>query len=248
MDLTYTNSFTDACVVLASNRADYALMAVQNTTAGYLAANYKLIVEHNLWIYDEITLPVQFGLWGLPGSRLEEIRKIVSHPVALRQCRRFLNTMPHVLSEEGGDTALCCFTLAKSEQRSLAVIATQRTAELYGLHTLASGIQDEPENYTRFLVLAKGATLAARLKLFTVHGQLLVAPETLRKELEEKQLQAEVVCTANNLAVVECRSVHEISYHEISELLGKYITVSRLLGAGIRKSPSQFLTHSALLS
>ena len=133
--------------------ADVALMAIENTIYGSLMHNYKLIADEDLIIVGEIYLRVSQNLLVVPGTKLEEIREVRSHPIAIAQCRRFFNKYPGIRLVESSDTALSALEVEREGNRRIAAIGSTLAARLYNLEVLADDIETEKKNYTRFLVL-----------------------------------------------------------------------------------------------
>jgi len=133
---------------------DAGLIPIENSLAGSIHHNYDLLLRHDLNVIGEHFLPIHHCLIGHPGVLLEEIRKIISHPQALAQCYGYLRSLPGVESEPVYDTAGSVKILRKSDDRTLAAIASRRAAELYGMHILAENIEDHEANITRFLIIA----------------------------------------------------------------------------------------------
>ncbi|NPA43296.1 MAG: prephenate dehydratase [Chlorobi bacterium] len=150
-------SFREIPESILNGRSSAGVMALENTLAGAILPNYMLIDENDLYITGEVFIPVAHHLMALPESRLEQIREVYSHPMALWQCRGFLKRFPRIRRIEYDDTALAARMIAESGDGTKAAIAPARSAELYGLHILASGIQDHHSNTTRFVVLEKEA-------------------------------------------------------------------------------------------
>jgi len=133
---------------------DAGLIPIENSLAGSIHHNYDLLLRHDLNVIGEHFLPIHHCLIGHPGVLLKEIRKIISHPQALAQCYGYLRSLPGVESEPVYDTAGSVKILRKSDDRTLAAIASRRAAELYGMHILAENIEDHEANITRFLIIA----------------------------------------------------------------------------------------------
>jgi len=154
-------TFRAVCEAVRTGVAARGLMAVENSLAGGIVANFALLGEYPLHVHEELYLRVEQHLLALPGQRLADIRTVYSHPVALLQCSRFLAAHPRLESIESWDTAACAADIRREGLRGAGAIAGPLAAELYGLATLAAGIQDHPDNFTRFLVLAATAPEAA---------------------------------------------------------------------------------------
>ncbi|RDX87890.1 Arogenate dehydratase/prephenate dehydratase 1, chloroplastic, partial [Mucuna pruriens] len=133
---------------------DKAVLPIQNSVGGSIHRNYDLLLRHRLHIVGEVQLRVNHCLLGLPGVRKEELKAVVSHPQAHAQCETMLNDLG-VVKIGAHDTAAAAQTVASNCARETGAIASYRAAKVYGLDILAERIQDEDENITRFLVLAR---------------------------------------------------------------------------------------------
>ena len=134
---------------------DYALLPIENTTAGSINESYDLLAEMDLHIVGEEVQPVEHCLVGFPDTPLESLRRVYSHPVALAQCRAFLGSLPGCRAEAHRDTALAVVEVAAEGDPTQAAIASAAAAELHGLSILQRGIQDQRHNYTRMVVVAR---------------------------------------------------------------------------------------------
>lgn len=136
--------------------ADRAVLPVENSLGGSIHRNYDLLLRHRLHIVGEVQLPVHHCLLALPGVRKEYLTRVISHPQALAQCEHTLTKLGlNVAREAVDDTAGAAEFIATNNLRDTAAIASARAAELYGLQVLADGIQDDPGNVTRFVMLAR---------------------------------------------------------------------------------------------
>jgi prephenate dehydratase len=138
--------------------AYYGVVPLENSGAGSINETYELLVRHGLRILAETIVRVEHALLGVPGARVEGVRRVYSHPQALAQCQEYLaNLEAEVVPHH--DTAGAARMVAESADPSLAAVAGTRAAELYGLHVLAGGIQASAENSTKFAVLGSGPAL-----------------------------------------------------------------------------------------
>ncbi|MCC6382803.1 MAG: prephenate dehydratase [Dehalococcoidia bacterium] len=137
--------------------ADAGVVAIENSLNGSVAETLDILIhETSLQIQAEVVLPIEHNLVGCPGTRLEEITVVYSHPQALGQCRRFVErSFPKAQLEAALSTAEAV-TLALRRHGDAAAIATVRAAELHGAALLARAIQDADNNVTRFVVLGRG--------------------------------------------------------------------------------------------
>ena len=143
-------------VKVASNKkeSDGGVMAIENSIAGSILANYNLLQKSSLRIIGEIYLQIRQNLLVNPGVKLEDIREVHSHTMALQQCYDFLDKYKWKLVETE-DTALSAKHVHQHKSKHIAAIASKLAAELFHLEILAPGIQTLKNNYTRFLVLQR---------------------------------------------------------------------------------------------
>jgi prephenate dehydratase len=150
---------------IAEGAADALLVPVENTLAGSVVRVYDLLLGSPLEICGETILPIEHHLMGCPGARFEEIRAVASHPMALAQCERFFESNPGLKRVPAEDTAGSVREMVDRGDKSCASIAGWRTAGHYGAVILRESIQDNAENFTRFvLLLAPGEAQRYRAK------------------------------------------------------------------------------------
>jgi prephenate dehydratase len=143
-------------IKIASNKkeSDGGVMAIENSIAGSILANYNLLQKSNLKIIGEIYLQIKQNLLVNPGVKLEDIREVHSHTMALQQCYDFLDKHKWKLVETE-DTALSAKHVHQHKSKHIAAIASKLAADIFQLKVLAPGIQTLKNNYTRFLVLQR---------------------------------------------------------------------------------------------
>ncbi|RMI03556.1 MAG: hypothetical protein D6681_09700 [Calditrichaeota bacterium] len=146
-------TFRQVCAAVLEGRADLGVMAIENSLAGSLLPNYSLLESHPLFIEGEIYLPIHQCLMALPGQTLADIHTVRSHPMALHQCSEFLERHPALRAMEAFDTAGSAREIREQGLRGVAAIAAGEAARRYQLTILARGIENQRENYTRFLVI-----------------------------------------------------------------------------------------------
>ncbi len=147
-------TFEELFDVIDRGEADYGILAIENSIVGTILPNYTLLRESNLKIIGEIYIRIAHQLMALPGQKIEDLQEVHSHPMAIRQCRKFFKPYPHIKLVESEDTALSAEDIAKNKKEGMAAIASELAAEMYKLEILAGNIETNKRNYTRFLVLA----------------------------------------------------------------------------------------------
>jgi prephenate dehydratase len=140
-----------------SGKCNSGLIPIENSLAGSIHQNYDLLLRNNLHINGEYFLRVRHCLIANLGVKKADIKKAISHPQALGQCAGYLRSHD-IKPEQVYDTAGSVKMLKESGEGDVAAIASRRAAELYGMQILEEGIEDNPENYTRFLAISHEAT------------------------------------------------------------------------------------------
>lgn len=147
--------FEDTMREVEEERADYAVLPIENSTAGFVIDNYDLLAKYQNYIVGEVYIPISHMLLGRPDAQLTDIKTVYSHPQALRQCAEYLNLHNEWNQIAVLNTAVAAKKVIDEDDRGQAAIASRVAGELYGLKELAEGINNEKCNTTRFLVLAK---------------------------------------------------------------------------------------------
>jgi prephenate dehydratase len=143
----------DVFDAVTQGEARFGVIPIENTLAGTIHRSYDLLFEHDLKIVGETIRRIQHALIAMPGVALEEIRKAMSHPVALAQCEHFFRKHPQIQPVAVYDTAGAVANMMQQGLKDSAAVASRRAAEVYGGAILADSIQDHAENYTRFLLI-----------------------------------------------------------------------------------------------
>ena len=146
--------------VVSAGKCGFGMIPIENSLAGSIHQNYDILLQNKLFIVGEYFLRVRHCLIGFPGVTKGEIRKVISHPQALGQCAGFLRSMG-VKTEPVYDTAGSVKMLKASGEHTMGAIASQKAAEIHGMQILQEGIEDNPENYTRFLSIARAPVIPA---------------------------------------------------------------------------------------
>lgn len=147
-------TFHEVFEAVAAGDADTGVVPIENSLNGSVFENYDLLLEHNLHIVGEVTVPVHHALLAPPGTSLDDVTHVYSHPQALAQCMRYLRD--HSLEPRNAyNTAGAAQDVATNRDPGAAAIASARAAKLYGLDVLATDIQSRSDNTTRFFVIAR---------------------------------------------------------------------------------------------
>ncbi|RXM46048.1 prephenate dehydratase [Flavobacterium sp. YO64] len=148
-------SFEELIDSLLSGKSDQAVMAIENSIAGPIIPNYALIDKNNLHIIGEHYLNIQQNLMTLKGQKMEDIKEVHSHPMALLQCMDFLKQYPNIKLVEDKDTAETARRIQEKQLTGIAAIASVTASEMYDLDIIASSIQTIKNNMTRFVIIKK---------------------------------------------------------------------------------------------
>lgn len=154
LELVECLTFRDIFKSIEKDPTIIGIMAIENTIAGSLLQNYELQKEYKYPIAGEFKQRISHCFAALPGQNIHEITEVLSHPIALMQCGSFLGNLPKVKIVEHEDTALAAKDIAEKNLVGTAAICSRKAAEIYGLEILASGIETNKHNFTRFLVIA----------------------------------------------------------------------------------------------
>lgn len=148
-------SFEEVFQAVQGGEAARGVLPMENSIGGSIHRNYDLLVEHELPIVGEVELKVDHCLLALPGVRMEDVRVVHSHPQALAQCEQFLKGLANVEITAVYDTAGGAKLIKDGGVRNAAAIASRRAADVFELAVLREGIQDFPNNITRFFVIGR---------------------------------------------------------------------------------------------
>ena len=147
-------SFEKMFASLGDGDADCCVAPIENSLAGSIHRNYDLLMASNLTIAAETNIRVVHNLIAPHGARVDGIRRVYSHPVALAQCTRFLADHPHLEPVPVHDTAGAVRMIMERGRDDEAAIASEAAAQIYAGHILQRALEDDPQNFTRFLLLA----------------------------------------------------------------------------------------------
>jgi prephenate dehydratase len=168
---------------LQDGLADTILAPIENSLAGSVHRSYDLLIASGFHIQAEVVIPIVHYLIGVPGAKFECITQVSSHPVALAQCERFFASHPSIKRVAADDTAGSVRDVMQAGDSAKAAIASGRAAAVYGATILKEHLEDHPENYTRFLLLAPSAEVPEKADKLSLVVHLAHKPGSLCKAL-----------------------------------------------------------------
>lgn len=149
------STWRDAMEAVKNGKADYAVLPIENSTTGIVADVYDLLQEYDNYIIAETYVKIEHLLLGLPETNLDNVTAVYSHPQGLMQCDRFLDTHKNWQRISQANTAVAAKMIFQEHNKTHVAIASKEAAELYGLDVLKSGIADQDNNTTRFVIVTK---------------------------------------------------------------------------------------------
>lgn len=197
----HVNSWRDAMEQVSEKKADYAVLPIENSTAGIVADIYDLLMEYKLSIAGEQILKVEHVLLGLPGTKPEEIRTVYSHPQGLAQCRPYLEKHPEWERRELANTAVAAKKVADDADPSQAAIASREAGERFGLFVLRENICGNEQNATRFIIVSGRPVYTEDAKKISICFELPHAAGSLYNMLSH------IIYNGLNMTKIESRPV-----------------------------------------
>ncbi len=194
----------DVFAALSGGSVDAAVIPIENSLAGSVLEHFDLLLSHDVRVERELLLRIRHNLIALSGASTGEIDRVFSHPVALAQCRRFLAAHPRMEAFAFYDTAGSVKHLVEQRDYHAGAIASAAAAEYYGAVILEAGIEDNPENYTRFFLVRRtpDAAIDADSNKISLAFSVENRPGSLVAAL------AELSKLGTNLTKIESRPVH----------------------------------------
>ncbi len=205
-DVYHVPFFEDALVEVEEGRADYAVLPIENSSAGAVSDNYDNLVKHNLYIVAETQVAVNHCLLGLPGARLSDIRQVYSHPQALMQSSQYLNEHRQWQQISAANTAGAAKQVLAEKDKSHAAVASEISAKLYGLQVLERGINHNKDNVTRFIILCKEPVYRKDA------GKVSICFEGLHKSGSLYNMLGNFIYNDVNMVMIESRPIEGRSW------------------------------------
>lgn len=167
-DAYHVEKFEDTMKELERGQADYAVLPIENSTAGFVITNYDLLSRYDNYIVGEIYVPVDHVLLGVPGASVSDVKTVYSHNQALMQCSEYLNSHRDWNQVSMLNTAAAAKKVMEEQDKTQAAVASRTAGELYGLAELKTSISNEKGNTTRFLVLSREPVYEKRASRVTI--------------------------------------------------------------------------------
>jgi prephenate dehydratase len=239
-------AFDDVFASVGSGTCDQGVIPIENSLAGSIHQNYDSLLRHNLFIAGEYFLRVRLCLIGFPGTNESQITKIISHPQPLGQCAGFIRERKFK-TEVAYDTAGSVKILKSSGETTSAAIASHRAAEIYDMQVIREGIEDNPENFTRFLVLARepitpqgDAKTSVVFTLKNLPGALFKALSVFAlRDIDLTKIESRPLAGKpwEYLFYVDfCGSLEQVHIKRALDHLGEYALMLRVFGSYQRAS------------
>ncbi len=154
VDTVPSDSFDQLADILQAHESDHlAIMAIENSIAGSLLQNYRILREREFKVVGEVYLRIKHNLMAIAGQTIADIREVSSHPMAINQCLEYFAQYPNIKLIKSEDTALAARQVAEKATPGIGAIASKSAAEIYGLDIIGKGIETSKENYTRFFII-----------------------------------------------------------------------------------------------
>ena len=197
----HVKTWRDAMEDVAAGRADYAVLPIENSTAGIVADMYDLLMEYNLFIVGEQIIRVEHVLLGNPGTTLSDIRRVCSHPQGLAQCKKYIEQHPSWKKVEVENTAGAAKRVKEEADPALAAIASREAGKVFGLEVLAENICENDQNSTRFIILGKEPVYEKNASKVSICFELPHASGTLYNMLSH------IIYNGLNMTKIESRPI-----------------------------------------
>ena len=155
-DITALNksTFKEVMETVANGEAKFGVLPIENTSTGGIADIYDLLLDYDITIVAEHVIKVEQALVGVPGTKLEDIKTVYSHPQGLMQCSKFFENHPQISTKTYSSTSAAAKKVAEDGDKSQAAISSTRAAGIFGLDIIKEQVNHESMNYTRFIIIS----------------------------------------------------------------------------------------------
>lgn len=197
----YFSNFESVFNAVESGLCKYGVLPIENSSAGSVTEVYDLMVRHKFYIVKSLKLHVSHALLTKPGVKLEDVKEVISHSQALQQCSNFLKANPNVKVTIFENTATAAKFVAESDRTDIAALSSTDCAKLYGLNVLKDGVQNNENNYTRFICIAKDMEIYAGSNKISLMLSVDHRPGSLHEMI------GKFACRGINLCKLESRPI-----------------------------------------
>lgn len=197
----HVKTWRDAMEEVAGGKADYAVLPIENSTAGIVADIYDLLTEYSLFIVGEQTIRADHVLLGLPKATLEDIQTVYSHPQGLAQCSKFLEGHPSWKTVKAENTAGAAKMVREEQNMAYAAIASREAGEVFGLQILAENICHNDQNVTRFIIVCRNPVYEKKADKISICFELPHSSGTLYNMLSH------IIYNGLNMTKIESRPI-----------------------------------------
>ncbi len=198
-------TFQDVFSAIQSGEADFGVVPIENSSAGSVSDVYDLMLDYRFYIAASTEIAVNHCLAAIPGTKLENIKKVYSHPQALSQCSDFLRAK-NFAHEEYISTAAAAKMVSESQSHTIASICSEEAAQKYGLEIIGRGFQNTPNNTTRFIVISKKLYIGKNADKISLCFSLPHTTGSLYRVL------CRFAANGLNLTKIESRPMHNTSF------------------------------------
>ncbi len=196
-------TFRDAMIAIEEGSADYAVLPIDNSTAGMVGQNYDLLVQFENYIVGEQIIPIRHCLMGTEDAKIEKIKRVYSHAQSLMQCSRYLSEYPNWEQISMSNNAFAAQKIAEDGKADQAAIASEYAAETYGLKILEEGINQSDSNSTRFIV-------ATNRKVFMKGAnKITICIESAHSTGSLYHLLSHIIYNGLNMTKIESRPIED---------------------------------------
>ena len=197
----FFSNFESVFNAVETGLCKYGVLPVENSSAGSVTEVYDLMVKHKFYIVKSLKLHINHALLAKPGVKLEDVKEVISHSQALQQCSNFLKAHPDIKVTIFENTATAAKFVAESDRKDNAALSSTDCAKLYGLHELMNGLQNNQNNYTRFICITKDMEIFAGSNKISLMLSVDHRPGSLH------ELIGKFACRGINLCKLESRPI-----------------------------------------
>lgn len=197
----FFNSFESVFNAVEMGLCQYGVLPIENSSAGSVTEVYDLMVRHKFYVVKSLKLHINHALVAKKGIKLSDIKEIISHEQALQQCSEFLKSLPNVKVTVFENTATAAKYVAECDRTDIAALSSPECAKLYGLDILKEDVQNNANNYTRFICIAKNMEIYAGANKISLMLSVAHRPGSLHEMI------GKVSCQGLNLSKLESRPI-----------------------------------------